>query len=301
MKKLIFILLFSINAYANNSYQILLSSSKNSLQVIENLSKNINKNEDWKGSFDNLVATWKSVQTHYILGNFDEDLIDIPRYIDIFNIGNENIYQQLDLIIKSDDNLNIALYKNSHKTINALEYVLSKKDLKNPRIKNIAIIILQNLKIRLSAIHNGYKKYQNTTNKDNLNAWLVNSLIDSTYFLKEWRIGNPNGLSRKYAGKVNPKLAEYHFSNNSFIAISAILESQLAIINNIDNKEIKDYKNQAEDIIVKMLIISQNINKFDTKNSKQLYTLATKLLRLYYDGIIKKLNITAKILDADGD
>ena len=83
------------------------------------LKKDIKKSKE---DFSKLVNSWKSVETFYLLGDINEDFIDTPRYIDIFHNGNENIKEQLDRAIKSKDEIRIVLFKNSLKSINALEY-----------------------------------------------------------------------------------------------------------------------------------------------------------------------------------
>ncbi len=73
-----------------------------------------------KRQFGNLVPSWKKVEITYLLGDLNEDYLDTPRYIDIFHGNNEKIKSQLDLISNNNYVLSSAMYKHSHKTINAL-------------------------------------------------------------------------------------------------------------------------------------------------------------------------------------
>ena len=63
------------------------------------------------------MMSWKKVQTLYLAADLDQDYIDTPRYIDIFHNGKENIYPQLDRVLRSSENLDMTLFKNSTKSI----------------------------------------------------------------------------------------------------------------------------------------------------------------------------------------
>ncbi len=320
MKKLLLGLLFiSSSVFANESLlsiyeNILLKNSKQAVEDIKKVEVNIQKDETKKikKSFQNFVKSWKSVEAFYILGDLDDDYLDTPRYIDTFHQGNEDIKKQLDLIIQSDEDLKISLYKNSHKTINALEYILFKKDLKNSRVKKIALLITKKLQNNLKEIYNGYMKNKTKFLEDEVsaNAMMLNSLIENSYKLKEWRVGDPAGLSRKFQGKASNKRAEYIISKNSLLAIKSILETHLLILDKQKFKNfgslIQSYKIQDElNEAVKYLNQSiENVNMMkddDFSNAKKLYQSLKKLHTIYYISLIRELEVTAKILDADGD
>jgi len=319
MKKLVISLLFSTMLFANESLlsiyeNVLLKNSDQSIKDIKSLEKDI-KNEDYvkiKESFKSFVQSWKSVDAFYILGDLDDNYLDTPRYIDIFHQGNEDIKKQLDLIIEEKDDLSISLYKNSHKTINALEYILFTKDLNNERVKNIALIISAKIQENLEEIYNGYKDTKSIFLKDEVtaNAMMLNSLIENSYKIKEWRVGDPSGLSRKFKGKASNERAEYSISKNSIVAIKSILNTHLKILDKQDFKNfgsmIKSYEVIEElDDAIKYLHLSmkntQMIQNDDFKNAKPLYKSLKKLHATYYISLIGKLKVTAKILDADGD
>ena len=137
MKKLVIsCILFATALFANESLNsiyenVILKNSKNAIESIQIIKKDIeqNQNSKVKKDFSDFVKSWKSVEASYILGDLDDSYLDTPRYIDTFHQGNEDIKKQLDLIIQEKEDLSISLYKNSHKTINALEYILFTKDL----------------------------------------------------------------------------------------------------------------------------------------------------------------------------
>lgn len=288
--KIIIGMVFFINTvFANESLSsiyenIILKNSQQSIVDIKTIKKNIQNNqiEKAKKDFKDLVISWKSVDAVYILGDLDDNYLDTPRYIDIFHQGNEDMTKQLDLIISKKDDLTISLYKNSQKTINAMEYILFTKKFDNMRVKNIALIIVDELQENLQEIYDGYIAVKDKFIKDELasNAMMLNSLIENSYKLKEWRVGNPAGLSRKFEGKVSNDKAEYYISKNSIVAIQAILETHLMILEdkpfNNFGTIIKSYKvneelNDAIKYLKEALIHTEDIQDDDFGNAKFLY------------------------------
>lgn len=320
MQQIIFGVLFFIstviaNDGLNSIYEnIILKNSKKTLIDIKNLKNHIKQNQFKMAQeeFKNLVISWKSVQGFYILGDLDDNYLDTPRYLDIFHEGNEDIKKQLDLILSTNEELKIAHFKNSQKTINALEYILFTKDLKIQRIKDIAIRIINKMEQNFLDIYDGYIENKSKFLKDEVtsNAIMLNALIENSYKLKEWRVGDTAGLSRKYKNKPDNSRAEYAISKNSIIAIQSIINTHLQILSKQQfinfGDMIKSYgvNNELSDSIKYLnsaLIHSNDIKNGDFSNSKDLYKSLKKLHMTYYISLIGKLKITAKILDADGD
>lgn len=318
--KILFGLILSLTfVFANESLNslydnVILKDSKQTLVDIKKLTdsiKNDNINEAKKG-FSKLVKSWKSVEAFYILGDLDEDYLDTPRYLDMYHQGNEDIKAQLDLILKSDEALKLALFKNSHKTINALEYILFTKDLKIKRTKNVALKITKKMQQYFQEIFDGYVKNKEKFIKDEklANYVIVNSLIENSYKLKEWRIGDTAGLSKKYLNKANNKRAEFFISKNSIPAIVAIIDTHLKVL---DKQNFKNYGSLAKsygastsiDEAISHLKDAKNYalkkQNDDLSNSSNLYASLKKLYYIYYINLIEKLQVTSKILDADGD
>lgn len=320
MKKFIVsCLLFTTVLYGNESLtsifeNVLLKNSQQSIKDIKELKKNINEGneKDINQSFQSFVSSWKSVDAFYILGDLDDNYLDTPRYIDTFHQGNEDIKKQLDLIIQEKEDLSISLYKNSHKTINALEYILFNHNLENSRVKEIALIISSKLEENLNEILNGYIETKKDFLKDEVtaNAIMLNSLIENSYKIKEWRVGDPSGLSRKFKGKPSNERAEYYISKNSIVAIQSILNTHLLVLDNqkfqnfgsmIRSYEVESELNDAVKYLHASLKNSEMIKNDDFTNAKPLYKSLKKLHSTYYISLIGKLKVTAKILDADGD
>ncbi|RXJ88721.1 hypothetical protein CRV01_08830 [Arcobacter sp. CECT 8983] len=299
----------------NNIYeQVILKDSQKVLEDIKALEKEItNKNiENAKKEFKNLVTSWKSVQSVYILGDLNEDYIDTPRLIDIYHHGNEDIKIQLDRAIKSNDEPRIALFKNSLKSINALEYVLYKKDIKNKRVNELTLTIVKRIKSYLEDINNEYKALHKTFLSDlkKANGILINRLIQNTYKLKEWRVGDILGTSKKYKDNFDNKRGEYFISKNSSLAIAAILNTYKNIFNSENYYDYGDYlkdltHNKQVDVlrdsITKAISLNDKIKDDDFKDAKELYEVTNTIHVVLFLDLIEELSINAKIIDADGD
>lgn len=265
-----------------------------------------------KIEFSKLVYSWKSVESFYILGDLDEDYIDTPRYIDIFHNGNEDITKQLDRAIKSSDELRIALFKNSLKSINALEYIIYEKDIKEKRVNEISLAIIDRILMHLNDIEQAYKENKEKLFKqiEKANSIVINTIVQNTYKLKEWRIGDVMGLTKKYEEKPDNSRAEYFISKNSSNAINAILLTIKSILDDnkyfdfgdylisiTNGKQLKELRVELNDAIK----LSQEIKNDDFSNSKLLYEKINRIHVILFVEMIEELSINAKILDADGD
>lgn len=318
--KIILGMLFLLNiVFANESLDsiyknIIMNNSNEAVKVAKSLKSKIQEDDliASQQEFSTLVKAWKSVEAFYVLADLDSDYIDTPRYIDTFHEGNEDIQKQLDLIIHQKEDVSMALYKNSHKSINALEYILFQKDLKEKRVKDIALIIIKTIQENLEEIQVGYTQSRELFLKDEqkANAIMLNSLIESSYKLKEWRVGDIAGLSRKYKGEEDNSRAEYFSSKNSIAAIQSILSTHLQVLGKQEYKnfgdmihsyEVNDELHDAIKYLNNALEESKKIKNDDFTNAKALYKNLKKLHTTYYISLIGKLKITSKILDADGD
>lgn len=279
-------------------------------------SANILKNDLNEKNFTNFVKSWKKVEALYFAGDLDEDFLDTPRYIDVFNNLKEDLNSQMNRIINSNDEVKTALYKNSFKTINALEYVLFNDKNISKREKEISIAIIDSIILHLEDINEVYKSYtkvsENKKVKDEKweNALVINALIASSYRLKEWRIGNASGFSSKYKNDAKNERAEYFLSQNSFEAINAILDAhkQIVLKNKyydfaafVMNKGAAIELLHAIDKIEEMKKELELLSKDDFTKAEKLFNSAKDLHNAYYVSLIAQLSIVGKILDADGD
>ena len=314
MKKVLFLLvLFSSLVFANE--RILLNVIKNvSIPNVQNTIENarILQQDLNTQNFTNFLQSWKKVEALYFAGDLNEDFLDTPRYIDIFNNLKEDLNSQMKMVIESKDDAKTALFKNSFKTINALEYVIFNDNEITKREKELSIVILNSMISHLEEIKTVYETYLLKPTKDEKweNALVINTLIASSYRLKEWRIGNASGNSSKFKNDIKNERAEYFLSQNSFNAIDAILEAHNQIVK----------KNQYYDFAafvmdkgaaIQLLVVIDKIKemqdelkvlpKDDFTKANKLFNSAKDLHNAYYVSLIEQLSITGKILDADGD
>jgi hypothetical protein len=262
-------------------------------------------------NFTNFLKSWKKVEALYFAGDIDENYADIPRYIDVYNNLKEDLNAQMKKAIESKDEPKVALFKNSFKTINALEYVLfNDKDI-SKREKDLSVVILDSIIANLQNVNKVYKNYLSKSKDEKWeNALIINTLISSSYRLKEWRIGNASGNSSKFKNDPKNERAEYFLSQNSFAAIDAILEAHRQIVEKHSyydfaafalNKGAAIQLLEAIDKLKQMQEELKTLPKDDFTKANNLFTLAKELHNAYYVSLIGQLSITGKILDADGD
>ncbi|MCW8930553.1 MAG: hypothetical protein OQL19_09975 [Gammaproteobacteria bacterium] len=280
-----------------------------------------------------LLQSWKKVEALYMAGNINSDMLDVPRYIDVFHSGNENIEKQLNRSLNSDKKIDVLLFKNSTKSINALEYLLfasvnkeqlldSMKNKNKHRVK-MAQYINKVLTQHFLEIEQFYKNdNQFVPNGIKSIEDLVNVLIDSSYKLLTWRVAEPAGLAEKYKGKVSKSRLEYHWSEASFLAIESILHSYKDTFNSEAFMELGDLgmsqgvsdeinsiqKNIENAIIKNQLVIKlmkdQSMPLSQVLISSEYRQLHKSLIRLhnsFYILLIEALGLTSKIIEADGD
>ena len=314
MKKVLFlVLIFSSIVFAKERMLINIINNVSIPNVQNSIdSANILKNDLNEKNFTQFVKSWKKVEALYFAGDLNEDYLDTPRYIDVFNNLKEDLNSQMNRVISSNDEVKTALFKNSFKTINALEYVLfNDKDI-SQREKELSIAIIDSIISHLEEIKQAYKDYLITKAKDEKweNALVINTLIASSYRLKEWRIGNASGNSSKYKNDAKNERAEYFLSQNSFAAIDAILDAHKEIV--LKNKYY-DFASFAmnKGASIELLSVIEKIEemknelktleKDDFTKANNLFVMAKDLHNAYYISLIGQLSIVGKILDADGD
>lgn len=271
--------------------------------------------EKQKARFKNLVKTWKVAESEYILGEFDSEMIDTPRYLDTFHYNtNQPLQPQIGKYLNKKTSAENALFKNAFKSINALEYVLyshPKTDLQQSYAKKITQTICEHL----NSIHQAYTSHEKNilSDSDKLEGILLNTLIDSSYKLREWRIGDVIGQSKKYKNKFNANRAEYAESQLSILAIHHILLNHQALmggkgllsslLENEKNTKILDTINKNLEAALKITthLQTKGFSKEDKTELENLYQYTEALQKAYYEKLLGTLNITSKILEADGD
>lgn len=283
-------------------------------------------------NFKELMEAWKSVQNAYVAADYDNAMIDIPQLFDFYHTGKKlNIPADIDQALASNSSIEDALFKNSSKSITALEYLLfgysqsvtEMTELMNTdgqRRVSAMEVVLTNLENLSATIADFYKNDTLfTSNSQDASNAIVNVLIDSSFKLKEWRIGEPSGIALKFKDNPDPQRLEYFKSVLSTEAIESILETHQSIMGkqSYDNfgtfasqngagvvvKEIQTTLDEAESIVqsfdkpLEELITTTSIDpKINT-----LYNTVKALQELYFESLIQALDLTAEIIEADGD
>lgn len=275
--------------------------------------------------FTQLAVAWKQVQASYILGGYDDYISDYPRLIDFYALGNEDLSLSLQRALNSDSDAKTALFKNSYKSINALEFMLH-ATAANPeqaqRQIELAQVMTDSLCGNLQHIHDAYEQHKDDILNDDRKAvtLLFNVLVDSSYQLRERRIGDPAGLNKKYT-QPNPSRAEYPYSNASVSAMQAILQVHRQLVATDTQPNLASYALLGADSTGDSTLVQQSIqqvqadlaasiaavNQLPTDqplradNASDAFAAVGKLQQQYYGNVIKALNIDGKILEADGD
>ncbi len=268
-------------------------------------------------AFADLVYAWKSVQAGYVVGELDSDMIDTPRLMDTFHEGNEKLDEQIERALKSGDEPRVALFKNTFKSINALAILLyDDKELTDTE-RQYADYVLDILNSHLADIKTAYEKQAEAFNQspDKSMSYVLNALIDSSYKLKEWRIGEAAGLTKKYEGKPDNRRQEYPRSGNSLTAAAGIIgvHSDMMGKRDYENLGSTAIKQGAEkevtairELIAKAekqldTLQAESVTDFTDSRIKALYETLGELNDAYYQSLVRALPVQAKILDADGD
>lgn len=266
--------------------------------------------------FTQLLTSWKKVEANYIGAEIDTAAIDWPRYLDIFHIGNEDLHKQMKRAVASDSKPDIALFKNSFRTINALESLLFNDNTLNERELLLATAVSQNICTRLGDIEQMYIKNKKDflAEPEKAVAIFTHVLATSSFMLKDWRVGDVAGFTKKYENRPDPNRSEYVLSGNSMAAVHAILEAQEEMIgkqkyaNFADiaiaygaSKQIERSRALLTQAQQEAKAIDRNNFNFNPKETKPLYDTLSKLHDSYYAGLVQALPIVGKILEADGD
>ncbi len=185
---------------------------------------------------------------------------------------------------------------------------------KTARQKEMIVYILKHIGNHLKTIEVFYQKNkaQFMVDSQKMNAIIMNALIESSYKLKEWRVGDAAGLSRKYKNSPKNSRSEYPISKLSYKAIEAILLTHIAIIgeqkfvNFSDvirdagaDKELLNVRHSIKNAL--KILHSAPAYDFSSYEMKEVYKELTALHNSYFISLIGALKITSKILDSDGD
>jgi predicted lipoprotein len=285
-----------------------------------------------QNSFTSIMKEWKSVQATYVAGDYNSSLIDLPQFIDFFHTGkNLDVASDVEIALSQTTSIESSLFRNSSKSLTALEFlVFGRQTPTSELVVNInknrsrwidaLKIVVDTLLKRTVSISNFYTSdiafKANTTDASNA---LVNALIDSSYKLKEHRIGESAGYVVKYKDDPDASRLEFYNSKRSLEAIKAILVAHNEVMGEQSYENFGSFAiaNGADTVVQKIrtnLINSLAIvEEFSTpiesvittssvdNKVKRLYDEVAKLQQTYFESLINALNLTAEIIEADGD
>ncbi|MEM7564774.1 MAG: imelysin family protein [Pseudomonadota bacterium] len=269
-----------------------------------------------RAAFAELVRHWKAVEAIYVAGILDENLIDHPRFIDHFHQGHVSIEETLNPILRSNKKLATAMFKSSSKSINALEYLLFENMDQNSRRWEAILVSIAFIRTWLDEIDQFYLNDGSFVQGGEKSlALLVNALVDSSYRLLNWRIGEPAGLVKKYRGKPAYERLEYYRSGFSGLAIQSILKTHARVFSigvesgylstegrNQGLEEITFVRGLIESALEAAAQLPVNQTTDVTSSEfNQVFQRVEALHKAYYLLLIDAMGFEGKIVDADGD
>lgn len=308
--------------------ELLVKDSRAAVTELQNLKILIAKQQssaspDWtelQQSFNRIALDWKAVEAMYVAGDLDENLVDHPRFIDFYHQGNESIKDQVEIALTSEQPLKQALFKNSNRGINGLEIMLYPD---TPVTGAAATRRLQAAEIARANIEGWIYEiadfYESDTSfvkggKASLSL-LVNRLIDSSYKLANWRVGEAAGLTPKTKGTLNPSSLEFPYAQLSHASVERILRTHELVIKNdrgldlVSVGKIAGVGSDMEFLVTRIqtaqkaldAVPAPLVDQVETPEYKALFNELAMLQNAYYFMLINSLNLEARILDADGD
>ncbi|MDP8177744.1 imelysin family protein [Pasteurella skyensis] len=330
-KQSISILLCSLSVicYANNTVEnqqekailssiyenVILKDSQQAKQSCQRFLSDLENNKDqtlYQQDFKNLVLNWKKVETNYIAPDMDSDMQDIPVYLDVFHLGNENIPESVLRTLKKEQPANIALFKNAYKTFSALEAVLYTKEQWSDRRYQFTKEIVSSMCDYFNEIDAFYTTHKQdfVADVNNSIGMIINRLTAQSFKLKDWRLGDPAGLTSKYKHNPDPMRGEYPLSGLSIEAGKAIIQAQLSLIGQqpyanfatlLKARKLEKAAQEANNQLTQILNGLNQLKDFDAEKIKPIMLDLAHLHFTYYTTILSQLPVEGKILEADGD
>ncbi|PHR58914.1 MAG: hypothetical protein COA44_01860 [Arcobacter sp.] len=276
-----------------------------------------------QSALKDFISSWKRVEALYVANDIDSAMETPRKDIDLWHIGNINIKTSLDAVFAASSSVaNISYIR-----IDSAEYtlfgdaesvgaLLTKFQANSGRRADVLLVISQNLRDQSFTIANFYNTDTDFVRDGDASVEnLVNQLIDSSYKLKEWRVGDIAGLTVKYAGSPDASRLEYFYSGYSAEGIEEIIQAHKNLFepNSEDGLSAymagKDASSQASFIISKIdnaLLAVRAVPKpmktsVPSTELTALYNALVELHDAYYVTLVLALNITPKLIEADGD
>lgn len=265
-------------------------------------------------AFVQLAEGWGRVQASYILGDYDMNAMDYPLMVDYFHSGNEDIHESIERLVGRDTKASSALYKNSYKTMGAIDSVMFSGDWSERR-KEFAEVMVANVCKRFTQISNGYKENRDEFlfDVDRGLSLVVNAEIEHIYKTRDWRIAQVSGLTKANLGETKPEHQQYPYSQASWAFIGGILETNRQLLAEDQQPNVATIayeKHGAEGIKVvqealqSSLIAYKNTPADHNFNLNAMIPVFQGLLdvqKAFYRHLVSEIGVSANLIDADGD
>lgn len=261
-----------------------------------------------------LAQAWAKVRASYVLGGYDMAAMDYPLLIAYFHVGKEDLHESLDQIVEGDLPPASALYKNSYKTLRALDDVMFSGPW-SPRREQMTGFITSKVCKRLAQVTEGYRAHRGDFLADPEKALslLINAEIESLYKTRDWRIGQIIGLTKKSLGQQQLDKQEYPYSQASWPVIGAIIATHEQLLDADQQPNIASIarvKRADEELSLVQKGLSETalayqavpLDKgFDLQATIPVFQGLLDTQKAFYRHLVGRIGVTANIIDADGD
>lgn len=301
---------------ANETY----NKSVSLISMIEDLNSSTTESnlQLVQDGFKDLILSYKKVESVYVAGyNNDNMRVVAEFYLEHYIKGSKSQDTAGDLESVFDGNR--SLVANSLKGITALEYTLfgDRENLSelvakmNQNRLDAASLMINKISSHLFEVLEYYENTSSfaTSGEDSINA-LLNTLVQQALNLREMRIGEPAGLTIKYAGDSDATRLEYYYSSYSLEAIKEILKTHKRVLQN-GLESIADEGSASSEAEAIRVAIDEALSICDsyagiiddelaTQKTNNLFE-SVRTVQNNYTALIAGLNFQQDILDADGD
>lgn len=265
-------------------------------------------------AFEQLAKGWGQVQASYILGGYDMNAMDYPLMVDFFHSGNEDIHASIERLIGRDSKPETALYKNSYKTMTAIDSVMFSGEWSERR-KAFAEVMVTNVCKRFTQISNGYKANRDAFlfDVDKGLSLVVNAQIEHIYKTRDWRIAQVSGLTKANLGETKPEHQQFPYSEASWAFIGGVLETNQQLLGEDKQPNVATIayeKHGSEGIKSVQNALTASVDAYNNTpadhnfNLNDMIPLFQGLLdvqKAFYRELVSRIGVSANLIDADGD
>jgi len=302
--------------YASIYDNVLQHNADNAVQYCAALQTSLeSKSSDVRHqAFVQLAEGWGRVQASYILGDYDMNAMDYPLMIDYFHSGNEDIHESIERLVGRDSKPSTALYKNSYKTMGAIDSVMFSGEWSERR-KAFAEVMVANVCKRFTQISDGYKANRDAFlfDVDRGLSLVVNAEIEHIYKTRDWRIAQVSGLTKANLGETKPEHQQYPYSEASWAFIGGVLETNRQLLAEDQQPNVatiayekhgKEGINAVQAALQSSLFAYKNTPADHNFNLNDMIPIFQGLLdvqKAFYRHLVSQIGVSANLIDADGD